>query len=261
MSAKFLSLVTVFCLIALPAQSETLMASPYPASVSCETGLPGCFLSKDSHDQVAAFYERDRGPATTWKNDPDLDRYSFYEYMDVHTVHQYDPIGSAIGVRIYSQRVPTDGGEPETSLPVVGEVFGKLKLLTVQDSMSMEEYNALVRKYRHLASWYYPMEKDTATSDRPVPKDKVILARCEKGPQEQETAEDMEAMAMKAQQLMLQGRQREALALLQHAGESAQGIHEKGLGPEGIKKWEGCLEELQANGYPTRIEIAVNPSK
>lgn len=258
MSAKLISLAILFCLIALPAQSQTLIAPLYPSSVSCETGQAGCFLSKDSFDQVAAFYEKEKGPATVTQNEPERNRYSFYEYMDVNTVHQYDPIGSAIGVRIYSKPVPVDDG---TSLPVVGEVFGKLKLLIVQGSMSMEEYNALVEKYRYLAAWYFPMEKGPTPLDRPVPQNKIILDRCEKGPQAQKAAEDMEAMAMKAQQLMMQGRQREALALLQRAGESAQGIHAKSLGPEGIEKWEGCLEELQANGYPTRIEIAVNPSK
>jgi hypothetical protein len=52
--------------------------------------------------------------------------------------------------------------------------------------------------------------------------DKVVVALCEQGPALETSRHAMEAMAKKAEDLMMQGRQREALEILQNVGQAAQ---------------------------------------
>ena len=242
------------------ARAVSLVAPVYPDSTPVGPADPGDFLSKNSFDEVRAFYLRDRGHVTREETHAERGRMAFFEYMDVREVQRHDPVGSAIGVRIYSR--PRRGvQEPATSLPVVGDIFGKLKLLLGQGSLSRTEYDALVERYSSLAAWYYPLTGKSDASGRAETVDAAINRRCEAGGAQGESqAQEMEALGRRAEELMTQGRQREAMDLMRRMGQMAQSVHEQSSGIEGVEKWKNCLEELEENGYQTRIEVALDPA-
>jgi hypothetical protein len=255
MFRKLFFLAFFFFLGALSVKAENFIAPFYPGMVSCGPDYPhpGCFLSKDSSEKVKSFYAADKGPVTSERTNAEGEGEAFFEYMSAREVNKYDPPGAAIGVRIYSR-------SPDSSktTAVVDDIFDNLKMLMVQGHLRQEEYNTLVGKYRHLATRYYPRSKQ---SERSLSMDRIIMDRCEMGPAEKNTQQDMEAMGAKAQELMTQGRQREALELLQRMGQTGQGAYENSISPQGVKKWEECLEELSNHAYPTRVTIAPDPAK
>ncbi|KJS33398.1 MAG: hypothetical protein VR64_00930 [Desulfatitalea sp. BRH_c12] len=238
-----------------------LLAPIYPGAVSFGSDRPGHFLTKDSFEQVKKFYAGDKGPATSEKNHKELGRSVFFQYMSAADVHKYDPVGSAIGVHVTVKSTEMLAGEPESSLPVVGDILGRIKMLMMrQNNPNMDAYHKLVNQYRHLSGWYFPLSDKRDASGRLMSMDKVVVALCEQGPSEETSRHAMEAMTKKAEDLMMQGRQREALEILQNVGQAAQNEYARATGSDGIEKWKACLEQLKEHGYPTQIEIALDPS-
>ncbi|MBS3809367.1 MAG: hypothetical protein KGY38_04350 [Desulfobacterales bacterium] len=258
MSKKFFLAFIIFTLAALPAYAEDLLAPLYPGSVAYSTEKPNHFLSKDSYEQVKDFYIRDRGNPVKEETCPEKGRYAFFEYMDVNEVHKYDPVGSAIGVRLYSPA--PENNEVETDLKHVGEVFFELKGPVMHGSLSSAEYDRLVAKYRPLASCYFPLTSNLDHNGHQIPVDEVIFSRYKKDPEKESMQQDAEAMAQKVQALMAQGRTEEAMQIMQQLGQSSQQAVKNSRGIQGVEKWKKCLRELEENAYKTRIEIAVHPS-
>ena len=239
------------------ASAETLIAPIYPGAVPCgpSASHPGCYLSKDSFEQVKDFYAADHGSAGQG-SETERKRYLFFEYMNAGEVDKYDPPGADIGVSIYSN---TPQGDKTTR--VVDEIFDKFKMLMVQNQMTQEEYNILVDKYGHLATWYYPPFEESNRQGKPLLMDQVIASRCEKNSRPGKARRDAEKMGAKVQELMMQGRQREALELLQKIGQASQEVIEHSNSPEGVQEWEACLKELSRSAFPTKFTIAADPSK
>ncbi len=254
---SFLAFI-IFVLAALPAYAEDLLAPLYPGSVAYSPEKPNHFLSKDSYQQVKNFYIRDRGNLTQEEIHPEKGRYAFFEYMDVYEVQKYDPVGSAIGVRLYSPA--PESNEAETGLKHVGEVFFELKGLMMHGSLSSAEYDRLVAKYRPLASCYFPVTSNLDHNGHQIPMDEVIYGRYKNDPEKESVQQDAEAMAQKVQALMDQGRTEEAMQIMQQLGQSSQQAVQNSLGIQGVEKWKKCLRELEENAYKTKIEIAVHPS-
>ncbi|MFN2366449.1 MAG: hypothetical protein ABR523_08325, partial [Desulfurivibrionaceae bacterium] len=208
-----------------------------------------------SFEQVKAFYAADHGSAGE-ESETERKRYAFFEYMNAGEVDKYDPPGAAIGVSIYSNTLQGD-----KTTRVVDEIFDKFKMLMAQNQMTQDEYSDMVGKYAHLATWYYPPFEEVNRQGKPLLMDQVIGSRCEKNSGQEKARRDAEKMGAKVQELMMQGRQREALELLQEMGQASQDVITHSLSPEGVKRWEECLKELSRSAFPTRFTIAADPSK
>ena len=260
MYRKLFILTLLFIIGLSTAGAETLVAPVYPGAVAYEPENPGYFLSKDSYAQVKAFYSRDKGAPAWEKEHKEQGWTAFFEYMSAVEVHKYDPVGSAIGVRVIGKDMDMYDEMPVASLPVVGEIFSNIKMLMMQQERpDMSGYNDLVAKYRHLSCWYFPLVEHPDAPGAFIPMDKLILQQCEKSPDEQKSERNMQDIAQKAEELMKQGRQREALELLQQVGHAAGNEFARATGSEGIEKWKEGLVKLHENGFPTRIEIAPHP--
>lgn len=260
MYRKFIVL-TLFLILSLStAWAKPLVAPIYPGAVAYGPENPGYFLSKDSYEQVKAFYHKNKSAPAWEKEHKERGWTAFFEYMSVVEVHKYDPVGSAIGVRVIGKDPDMYDGVPVSTLPVVGEIFNNIKMLMMrQDRPDMSEYNSLVDKYRHLSRWYFPLTQDPDAPGTFIPMDELILEQCKKSPGEQNSEQNMQDLAKKAEELMKQGKQREALQLLQQVGNAAQNEFARSTGSSGIEKWKQGLVKLQEKGFPTRIEIAPHP--
>ncbi|MCA1792964.1 MAG: hypothetical protein LC660_03665 [Desulfobacteraceae bacterium] len=256
-----LIVLTLFLIFGLAAAgAETLIAPLYPGAVAYGPENPGYFLSKDSYEQVKAFYHKNKGAPAWEKEHKEQGWTAFFEYMSVVEVHKYDPVGSAIGVRVIGKNPDMYDDVPVSTLPVVGEIFNNIKMLMMQQDLpDMSEYNNLVDKYRHLSCWYFPLIEDPDAPGTFISMDELILKQCTKNPGEQKSEQNMQDLAKKAEELMKQGKQREALELLQQVGHAAQNEVARSTGSPGIEKWKQGLVKLQEKGFPTRIEIAPHP--
>jgi hypothetical protein len=229
-----------------PAWADGLVGPVYPGAVPVSSDRPGWFLSGDPYERVKAYYVKDSG-APARERTVDEGRTAFIEYMDVREVQTYDSVGSALGVQVFERP-----GRPSAA----ADVLGMLKGMAMNGMLSRSEYAQLEETYRPVTRWFFPRAEGSGRS-----LDEVIYERCEKGPAEEALARDAEATAARVQELMMQGKQQEALALMQRMAQSAGDHHAShGVGEAGAARWKECLAEMKRSGYPTRIEIHRHPA-
>jgi len=248
MYRRVILMLYFFFLFLLPVQvhASKLLGPIYPDSVQSSSENPRWYLSKDAYEQVKAHYKRSCQKPVQ-ERVVDGSRVAFFEYMSVTEVQKYDPVGSAIGVVVY---------ERSRRQSKVADALGNLQGMMQNGMLSEPEYNRLVEEYDPVCGWFFPQSEDTGEY-----LDLDIYARYEKGPAEQALQQDTEAMAKKVQALMQQGKQQEAMQLMQQMGQAVQEHHsEVGIGQAGVDKWKECLAEMKSKGYRTRIEHAFHPA-
>jgi len=240
-------LIAWMLLIALPAGAADLVAPVYPGAAVFAPDTPGCYLSREAYEQVKGFYEKDSGGVSR-ERVVDGARQTFFEYMSVTEVQKYDSVGSAMGVEV---------SERPNSQTAAADVLGTLKVMAANGLLGQAEYKRLENEYEPVVRWFFRKDEKTGK-----PMDELIYARYEKGPAEQALQQDTEALAKKAEALMMQGKHQQALELMEQAGNAVGSFHgDYGTGAAGVEKWKKCLAEMKGKGFWTRIRIARHPCR
>ena len=281
----------------LPAQSPRLVAPLYPGAVP--SGEPGVYLTQDSPEEVRAFYEGRLGGGKVYDGGilktlgPGIrpeegDVYWTVSTRDEALAITKEPLNEALqttaaGV-VLEEPLPPVARPPEMelgSVRAVGDYFERLAHLTRVGTLEPSDVEPLIQRYLPLARMHY--RRVESPDGRVVPFYEDQSVRCIEGVmaggipgdiQAESTPQDLEAMTARLQELYAQGKLQEAMALQQKiteqamAGQMAEAVAEddEGVLPttsseEMLEGLEGCLRELEPEGYTTRIRISTHPSE
>jgi len=245
---RLLFTLSLACLMFLPGQAlaTELLGPIYPDAVPYSSEQPEYFLSKDPYEKVKTYYKEDsRGVVK--ERTLDGARVAWIEYMSVTEVQKYDSIGSALGVEVFEQ--PSRQSK-------AADVLGMLKGMMMNGMLSKAEYDRLVKEYKPVCQWFFPWSDEDGQ-----PLDVSIYEDYEHRPEDRALKQDTDAMAIRIQELMKQGKQQEAMQVMQQMAHSVEEHHaEHGTGQAGVERWKECLAELKRNGYLTRIRNALHPA-
>lgn len=280
-----------------PAQSPRLVAPLYPGAVPA--GEPGVYLTRDGVSGVRAFYDARLGEGEVADGSfwaalgPGIVADEAGQlYWTVLSLGDARAItGESLGeaMRTTPAGVLVEGPDPEEhelvpgdvgSIPVVGGYFDRMEHLTRVGSLERSDIEPVLRRYLPLARMRYRIVE--ADDGRRRSFAEIHLRRCAEegmggrfvGDTETVSEEELEAMAERMQALYAEGKIEEALELQQRITELAmaslsqealaedeEGALETVDSGEALEILAGCLAELEAEAYPTRIRISTHPSE
>ncbi|MFO7790751.1 MAG: hypothetical protein R6V32_09285, partial [Bacteroidales bacterium] len=181
------------------------------------------YLTKDSYDEVKAFYVNKYGSPDHESKKEETKRAATFFYEE--TI--FEPRGIHLSEILGNSRA-------------VVHVFSELKGLIVREILTQAGYDKIEEKYKHLKDYYYVDGEDEAIYDK---YHKMLGA----GGTE---ALDTEEIMTKAQELIMAGKTEEGKALLESMRDGMISNMEYAGSEKAIDSWMDCLEELDAVKYP-----------
>ncbi|MFP4024126.1 MAG: hypothetical protein ACLFVR_06325 [Thiohalospira sp.] len=217
-------------------QSYEPIAPLYPQAVKMEKGNQGIFLSKDTYEQVKAFYIKDIGQPAT--EETGQSKTAFFLYHKVPEKHKME--AQDLGVHIKANT----GNEK-----AIDYILRNYKDALLHNLISQQEYDRIVKRYSYLKNMYYvylPEKKVSKAMDIYKKYDKKIKE--DKKSEEQ----DLEAQSENIQQLLEEGKVEELAEQMKQMNSSSMDA----LGEiTDVKQWEECLKEIEKNAYRVYIYI------
>jgi hypothetical protein len=200
----------------------------YPGAVAQIQESRDYYLTKDSYDDVKAFYVNKYGASHHESNADGTKRAATFFYEKTN----FEPRGIHLSERNGNSRA-------------VVRVFSELKGLIVRDILTQTKYDEIEKKYRHLQNYYYVQGEDEAIYKE---YHKILGA----GGTE---ALDKEETMAKAQELIMAGKIQEGTALLENLRDGMTDSMEYAGSEKAVDSWIDCLEEFNAVKYPVQIRI------
>jgi hypothetical protein len=134
----------------------------------------------------------------------------------------------------------------------IPRIFSELKSLVGRNIITEARYNELEDKYSMLQKHYYIFQADEA--GKFVSKAEIIYRKYQKKAGMGSTfGTDMEASMAIAQELMMSGKMKEGMELLEKAKKEQLNAVEYAKSDAVADDWVACLEEISANKYQVRI--------
>lgn len=217
----------VFCaLTAVYAQGQQPVE--YPGAVAQFQESRNYYLTKDSYDEVKAFYVNKYGAPDHENNKDETKKSATFFYEE--TI--FEPRGIHLS-------------EKSGNCRAVVHVFSELKGSLIREILTQTRYDEVEERYKHLKDYYYVDGED-----------EIIYKKYHQmlGAGGTEALNKEETMA-KAQKLIMAGKIQEGTALLESMRDGMIANMEYAGSEKAIDSWIDCLEELDVAKYLVRIRI------
>ncbi len=217
-------------------QNYKPIAPVYPGAEKMKGSNPGIFLSKDTYEQVKAFYIKDIGQPAT--EEAGQTKTAFFLYHKVPEKHKMEE--QNLGVHI-----ETNTGNEKA----IDYILSNYKEALVHNFISQQEYDAIVKRYDYLKNMYYVYLPEKGVSEA-----MDIYHKYDKKIKENKKSEEqgLEAQSQNMQQLLEEGKVEELAEQMKQMQTSSMDA----LGEvTSVKQWEECLKEIEKKAFRVYIYI------
>ena len=208
----------------------------YPGIEKMNEDNPGIFLSKNTYEQVKAFYIKDIGQPETEESGQGKTAFFLYHKASKKLKEEAQDLGV---------HIKTNTGNEKA----IDYILRNYKDALIHNFISQQEYDAIVKRYGYLKNMYYvyiPEKKASKAMELYHKYDKKIKEN--KKSEEQ----DLEAQSQNIQQLLEEGKVEELAEQMKQMKSSSM----EGLGEiTDVKLWEECLKQIEQNAYRVYIHI------
>ncbi|HUL80769.1 MAG TPA: hypothetical protein VL131_01420 [Gammaproteobacteria bacterium] len=256
-------LASVVLFTALPAGAESYVA-PVPkdsvpfADPAERDPTYRVFLSKQTPEEVQAFYASTTGPFTKPSSDSHEAHspvvLSYDQVLKIlQSRHRDLTLADDLSITIKWKVVPAGHGD------CMGDFFQQLYVIA-QAQKRQAEFAGLCKQYGYLDYAFFQKVPDSHRPGKWIDADKDILARAHAthvGQPAQGLATNAAETALKLQQLILSGHAEEAKALAEQLKQQTQQITDTALDWDA---WVKVLKEGDGQAYRTWIFLPTHPS-
>ena len=230
-----------FAAICYGQSGYTPIASRYPGSVEAGGSSVGVYYTKDSYNNVRAFYFNEKGQPKSETTGDNNDKHAYFVYYKSPPLIKMDEY--TLGVNIN-----TNSGNERA----VDYVFERLQEGVMKQLITQAEFDELKNSYAYLKGMYF-LYDDAAKTTVAM----AIYRKYEKKIKEniEGQGRNLEDMSMQAQKLMAEGKMQELAELMKQMHSATGDLATDMTSGEEYEEWKKCLAEIERNAFKTRIRI------
>jgi hypothetical protein len=261
--SKTLPALCTALLLAASASATTYIAPAPPDAVTLRGVITAgshydIFLSKQSPDEIRAFYAAKFGPLTNQTrgaNEADSPVILAYQKVVDILISRHGDVTLADDLRVRIQWNPPGNGQANCT----GDFFRELFAIS-QIQKRQTEFEALCKQYGYLQNAYFQRVPDPHRAGQWIDADKAILVRAHEnhgGQQAKALSATSAQTAQRIAQLALSGNGAAANTL---ASQLTQQATQTGNSVADWNGWVEVLKEGDAMGYRTWVLLPTHPS-